>query len=167
MLFERRSKEKPSGEKAEKGGHELARVERARRVMDELCRAAQQTDEKSKEERLRKRIEFLDTTRAIPLDPRLYALWLYWYIIDGGRITHQEECNYPLSTCRVDDDRKEYYNQPIFWAPGENEEGQIPKIPVGYGPNALTVIHFPDIIRLDLDLENNPEQYYARLVSIS
>lgn len=128
------------------------------RVLREVCRSLQQHDP---ERQRKERISFLKTTRAIPLDPRLYALWLYWYIIDGGRITHQEECNYPLSTCRVDDDRKEYYNQPIFWAPGENEEGQIPKIPVGYGPNALTAIHFPDIIRLDLDLENNPEQYYG------
>lgn len=141
MLFGRRSKEKPSGEKAEKGGHELARVERARRVMDELCRAAQQTDEKSKEERLRKRIEFLDTTRAIPLDPRLYALWLYWYISDGGEITHQEEYNFPQSEYKPGD--KNYYTQPIGWVPGENT--QNPTVPISYDPDALTIMHFSDL----------------------
>lgn len=49
MLFERRSKEKSGGEKTEQRERELARTERSRRIMDKLCRAAQQTDEKSKE----------------------------------------------------------------------------------------------------------------------
>ena len=141
MLFGRRSKEKPSGEKTEKGGHELARVERARRVMYEVCRAAHQTDEKSKEERLRKRIEFLDTTRAIPLDPRLYALWLYWHIIDGGEITHQEEYSFPKSVYEPGD--KNYYTQPIGWVPGENV--QNPTVPISYNPDALTIMHFSDL----------------------
>jgi len=48
MLFGRRSKEKPGGEKTEQRERELARTERSRRIMDELYRAAQQTDEKSK-----------------------------------------------------------------------------------------------------------------------
>lgn len=145
MLFGRRSKEKPSGKKAEQEGHEPVQIEhpyqRTRRVMDELCRAAQQTDEKSKEERLRKRIEFLDTTRAIPLDPRLYALWLYWHIIDGGEITHQEEYSFPKSEYEPGD--KNYYTQPIGWVPGENV--QNPTVPISYDPDALTIMHFSDL----------------------
>lgn len=77
MLFGRRSKEKPGGEKTEQRERELARTERSRRIMDELCRAAHQTDEESKEKRLKERVEFLDTTRAVPLEPHIYALWLY------------------------------------------------------------------------------------------
>ena len=128
------------------------------RVLHEVCRSLQQHDP---ERQRKERISFLKTTRAIPLDADFYALWLYSYIEnEGGIIAHQEKCNYPLSTCRADD-RQEYYSQQIFWAPGENEEGQIPKIPVGYDSNALTIMHFPDIIRLDLDLENNPKQFYG------
>ena len=51
--LERRSKGKPGGEKTEEVVHELARVKRARKVMDEICRAAHQTDEESKEKRLK------------------------------------------------------------------------------------------------------------------
>lgn len=128
------------------------------RVLREVCRSLQQHDP---ERQRKERISFLKTTRAIPLDADFYALWLYSYIEnEGGIITHQEKCNYPLSTCRADD-RQKYYSQQIFWAPGENEEGQIPKIPVDYDSNALTIMHFPDIIRLDLDLEDNPKQHYG------
>lgn len=141
MLFGRRSKEKPSGEKTEKGGHELARVERARRVMYEVCRAAHQTDEKSKEKRLKEQIEFLDTTRAVPLKPHVYALWLYWYISDGGKITHQEEYDFPQSEYEPGD--KNYYTQPIGWVPGENM--QNPTVPISYDPDALTIMHFSDL----------------------
>ena len=141
MSFERRSKGKPGGEKTEKGGHELARVKRARRVMDEICRAAHQTDEKSKEKRLKERVEFLDITRAVPLKPHIYALWLYWYIIDGGKITHQEEYNFPQSVYEPGD--KNYYTQPIGWMSRENM--QKPTFPISYDPDALTIMHFSDL----------------------
>ena len=141
MSFERRSKGKPGGEKTEEVVHELARVKRARRVMDEICRAAHQTDEKSKEKRLKERVEFLDITRAVPLKPHIYALWLYWYIIDGGKITHQEEYNFPQSEYEPGD--KNYYTQPIGWVPGENI--QNPTVPISYDPDALTIMHFSDL----------------------
>ncbi len=138
MSFEKRSKGKPGGEKTEEVVHELARVKRARRVMDEICRAAHQTDEKSKEKRLKERVESLDITRAVPLKPHIYALWLYWYIIDGGKITHQEEYNFPQSEYEPGD--KNYYTQPIGWVPGENI--QNPTVPISYDPDALTIMHF-------------------------
>ena len=141
MSFERRSKGKPGGEKTEEVVHELARVKRARRVMDEICRAAHQTDEKSKEKRLKERVEFLDITRAIPLKPHIYALWLYWYIIDGGKITHQEEYNFPQSVYEPGD--KNYYTQPIGWMSRENM--QKPTVPISYDPDALTIMHFSDL----------------------
>lgn len=141
MSFERRSKGKPGGEKTEEVVHELARVKRARRVMDEICRAAHQTDEESKEKRLKERVEFLDTTRAVPLEPHIYALWLYWYIIDGGKITHQEEYNFPQSEYEPGD--KNYYTQPIGWMSRENM--QNPTVPIGYDPDALTIMHFSDL----------------------
>lgn len=141
MSFEKRSKGKPGGEKTEEVVHELARVKRARRVMDEICRAAHQTDEKSKEKRLKERVESLDITRAVPLKPHIYALWLYWYIIDGGKITHQEEYNFPQSEYEPGD--KNYYTQPIGWVPGENM--QNPTVPISYDPDALTIMHFSDL----------------------
>lgn len=141
MSFERRSKGKPGEEKTEEGIHELARVERARRVMDEICRVAHQADEKSREEKLKERVEFLDTTRAVPLKPHIYALWLYWYIIDGGKITHQEEYDFPQSEYEPGD--KNYYTQPIGWLPGENM--QNPTVPISYDPDALTIMHFSDL----------------------
>ena len=99
-------------------------------------------------ERTRRRTEFLKKTESAPASPKLYALWLYAYMAQGGKITHPRDRNFPQSRIKKGD----LYDQPsIMWTPtkGSYNHRTPYTIPTGLGTDSMEILYLPDLVTLN------------------
>lgn len=90
----------------------------------------QEIEEEFRKERLG-REEFLNRSEAQPTPAKLYTLWLYTYLANGGEITHQYDHLYRASGM-VTPTNTELPEQSVG-------------IPTGYGAKALNILAIPQL----------------------
>lgn len=138
--------------------------DRAERIAEE------QEYQRERTEAIRRRTEFLKKTESAPASPKLYALWLYAYMAQGGKITHPRDRNFPQSQIKKGDsitqkalstigpngstfeDRTiSHYDQPLVWTPtkGSDNHRTPYTIPTGYGANSMEILYLPDLVTLN------------------
>lgn len=143
---------------------------RATRLLDEDRAeriAEEQEYQRERAEAIRRRTEFLKKTESAPASPKLYALWLYAYMAQGGKITHPRDWDFPQSHIKKGDSITEkvlatigpngptfedrtisHYDQPfILWTPTKSSDNYT--IPTGYGANSMKIPYLPDLVTLN------------------
>ncbi len=147
---------------------------RATRLLDEDRAeriAEEQEYQRERAEAIRRRTEFLKKTESAPASPKLYALWLWAYMAQGGKITHPRGWDFPQSHIEKGDsitqkalatigpngstfeDRTiSYYDQPsIIWTPTKDSDNHKTPytIPTGYGLHSMKILYLPDLVTLN------------------
>lgn len=123
----------------------------AKRLLDRSKRRAQKYD-------------FLRNTEAEPAPKELYALWLYAYMANGGRVTHPRNREFTKPT-----EPEFSYRDSVVWIP-MSEASQ--KIPTGYGASSMNILYLPDVTKLDVspssgDSRSGWEYGHSTLLTLS
>lgn len=153
------------------------------RITSELTRVAGLLDEDKAEriareqeheqrftEMTHRRTKFLEKTESAPASPELYALWLYAYMAQGGKITHPCDWDFPQSYIEKGDSITEkalatigpngptfedctiyHYDQALVWTPTKSSDNHKTPytIPTGYGAASMKILYLPDLVTLN------------------
>lgn len=145
---------------------------RATRLLDEDRAeriAEEQEYQRERAEAIRRRTEFLKKTESVPAPPKLYALWLYAYMTQGGKITHPRDWDFPQSHIEKGDSITEkvlatigpngptfenrtisHYDQSLVWTPtkGSDNHKTPYTIPTEHGIHSMQILYLPDLVKI-------------------